>query len=81
MPGTPSLQTGRAGFVIYPEKGWLGVWMDAWVSDPSANTANAANTRVNGSYTYATCEDRLLLLCNGKPQLRHATAAKNYINK
>jgi len=26
--GTPGLQTGRAGFVISPEKGWPGVWTD-----------------------------------------------------
>jgi len=35
--GTPGLQTGRAGFVFHPEKGWLDVWTDAWVSDSSAN--------------------------------------------
>ena len=46
--GTPCLQTGRAGFVIHPGKGWLSVWMDAWVSDCSANTASLANTWVNG---------------------------------
>ena len=75
------LQTGRAGFVIHPEKGWLSVWMDAWVSDPSANTASVANTWVNGPYMLP-CEDRLLQLCDGKPQLRHAPAAKkNDINK
>ena len=48
--GTPSLQTGRAGFVIHPGKGWLSVWTDAWVSDSSANTASVANTWVNGPY-------------------------------
>jgi len=29
--GTPGLQTGRAAFIIHPEKGSLGVWTDAWV--------------------------------------------------
>ena len=47
---TSSLQTVRTGFVIHPEKGWLGVWMDTWVSNPSANTASVANTWVNGPY-------------------------------
>jgi len=45
MPGslsTPGLYTGRAGFVIHPEKGWLRVWKDAWVSDSSANTAKCS---------------------------------------
>jgi len=38
---TSGLQTVRTGFVIHSEKGWLGVWMDAWVSNPSANTSAA----------------------------------------
>ena len=42
--GTPGLQTAGVGFVIHAEKGWLGVWTDAWVSDSSANTAGVANT-------------------------------------
>ena len=50
--GTPSLLTGRPGFVVYPGKGWLGIWMDAWVSDSSTNTASVANAWVNGPYTY-----------------------------
>ena len=42
---TCGLQTVPAiGFVIHSEKGWLGVWMDAWVSNPSADTASIANT-------------------------------------
>jgi len=49
--------------------------MDAWVSDSSANTASVANTSVNGLYMLP-CEGRLLQLCDGKPQLRHAPAAK-----
>jgi len=32
---------------------WLGVWMDARVSDSSANTASVANTWVNCPYNYA----------------------------
>jgi len=43
--------------------------MDPWVSGSSANTVSVANTWVNGP-----CEDRLLQLCDGKPQLRHAPA-------
>ena len=46
--GIPGLQTAGAGFVIHLEKGCLGVWMDAWVSDSSANTASVANTQVKG---------------------------------
>ena len=66
------LQTVRTGFVIHPEV-WLSVWMDAWVSNPSANTTSVANTW----YNYATCEHRILLLCGDNPQLRHVPAAKN----
>ena len=54
MPGsmdTPGLQTGRADFVIHPEKGWLSVWADAWASDSSDNAASVANTWVSGPYT------------------------------
>ena len=49
--GTPGFQTGRAGFVIHPGKGWLSVWTDAWVSDSSANTTSVATTWVDGTYT------------------------------
>ena len=79
MYGYPGLQTGRALFDIHPEKGWLSVWMDAWVSDPSANTASVANTWVNGPYMLPV--DRLLLQLDGKPQLRHAPTTKNDMNK
>jgi len=58
-------------------KVWLGVWVDAWVSDSSANTASVANTCVNGP-CMLPCEDRLLQLCDGKPQLKHAPAAKKW---
>ena len=71
--GTPGLETERAGFVPHPEKGWLSVWKDAWASDSSANTASIANVWVHISV--AAC-DRFLLLCNGKPQLTRAEAAK-----
>ena len=47
--------------------------MDAEVSDSSASVANTLD---NGLSMYAACEDRLLLLCDGKPQLMHAPAAK-----
>jgi len=40
--GTTGLQMGKVVFVINPEKGWLRT--DAWVGDPSANTASVANT-------------------------------------
>jgi len=33
---------GSKSQCIHPEKGWPGVWMDAWVSDSSANTASVA---------------------------------------
>ena len=46
------------------------------VGDSSANTASIANSCVNGPYNYATCDERILQLCGGKPQLRHAPAAK-----
>ena len=49
--GISGLQTGRAGFVIHLEKGWPGVWTDAWVSDCLVNTASVANTWVNAPYT------------------------------
>ena len=39
-----NLQTGRAGFVIHQEKGWLGVGTDAWVSC-SARLANIPITK------------------------------------
>ena len=61
--------------------------MDAWLSVSSANTASVATTWVNSPYTKgksdqtatkkaAACEGRHLLLCDGKPQLKHVPAAK-----
>ena len=46
----PRSMVTRGRFVIPPEKGWPGVWTDAWVSDSSANSANVANTWVNHPY-------------------------------
>ena len=35
--GHPELKTSSSGFVVHPEKGWLGASLDAWVTDPSCN--------------------------------------------
>jgi len=65
--GYPCLQTGRAGFVIHPEKGLtqclngcLGQWFFSQI------TASVANTWVIGPYMLP-CEDKLLQLCDSKP--------------
>ena len=36
------LGMGSTSRCIHPEKGWPGVWTDAWVSDSTANTASVA---------------------------------------
>lgn len=35
--GHPGLQVKKAGFVVHPEKGWLGASPDTWVTDPSSD--------------------------------------------
>ena len=65
-----SLQTVRTGFVIHPEKVCLSVWMDAWVSNPSANTASVANTWYMLLVRTDSC------VRGDNPQLRHVPAAK-----
>ena len=35
--GHAGLQVKKAGFVVHPEKGWLGASPDAWVTDPSTD--------------------------------------------
>ena len=50
--------TVRTGFVIHPENGWLGVWMDAGLAILQPITASVANTRVNGQYIWNTIASR-----------------------
>ena len=38
--GHKDLRTTSAGFVVHPEKGWLGASPDAWVEDPYCNAIN-----------------------------------------
>ena len=35
--GHPDLEASPAGFVVHPNKCWLGATPDAWVVDPSSN--------------------------------------------
>ena len=35
--GHTGLEASPSGFVVHPEKGWLGASPDAWVTDPSCN--------------------------------------------
>ena len=38
--GHIGLSTRRSGFVVHPEKGWLGASPDAWIHDPSCESPN-----------------------------------------
>ena len=75
----PGLQTGRAGFVIHPEN-WVDSVFERMLGSVILQqfTASIANARVNFFLISVAACDGLLLLCDGKPQLR---LLKNHINK
>ena len=41
LHGHVGLTTENAGFVVHPEKGWLGASPDTWIRDPLAGTGMA----------------------------------------
>ena len=51
--GHIGLQTGSAGFVVHPEKGWLGASPDGWVVDPSAGVASNGMAEFKCPFTKA----------------------------
>ena len=50
LNGHVGLRTKKAGFVVHPEKGWLG---DGWVVDPSAGVASNGMAEFKCPFTKA----------------------------
>ena len=75
--GHPGLQASPSGFVVHPEKGWLGASPDAWVMDSSVTPSKGIAefkcpfTKLGASPEEA-CEDPSFCctLVNGKVQLK-----------
>ena len=75
--GHLGLQTEKFGFVVHPEKCWLGASPDAWVTDPSV-TASSGIAEFKCPYTKATllpqeaCNDKdfCCSVISGKIQLK-----------
>ena len=78
--GHVGLRTNSAGFVVHPEKGWLGVSPDAWVDDPSAGTARNGMAEFKCPFTKAevspedACKDAAFYctMVNGDLQLKRS---------
>lgn len=51
--GHVGLRTKKAGFVVHPEKGWLGASPDGWVVDPSAGVASNGMAEFKCPFTKA----------------------------
>ena len=82
MPGSMGLETGRAWFCHPSKEGFDSVFermLRSVILQPILPVYLMPESIIHISV--AAC-DRLLLLCDGTPQLRHAPAAKkNDINK